>query len=167
AGSLSKECPQWNVVSVDLQSQDELPAREVFCLPKSQRSHLWVYRNERWYQHQLMTTSAGGAGPPVWRRGGVYVLIGGAGHIGEVLSEHLIREYQAQVVWIGRRTQDAAIREKVRRLSALGPAPLYVSADASDRNAMECVRAQIRAQHKQINGVVHAAMVFNTRPLEH
>ncbi|MBL8298631.1 MAG: KR domain-containing protein [Rhodanobacteraceae bacterium] len=53
----------------------------------------------------------------VYRNGGVYVSVGGAGGLGEVLSEHLVRGHAAQVVWIGRRDSDAGIRSKQDRAS--------------------------------------------------
>ena len=93
------------------------------------------------------------------RRGGVYVVIGGAGGIGEVWSEHMIRAYQAQIVWIGRRPLDAAIRSKLDRLAKLGPAPLYIEVDATDRWALERAYARIKQAHAQVHGVIHSAAV--------
>ncbi|MDK2598870.1 KR domain-containing protein [Bacillus stercoris] len=55
-----------------------------------------------------------------YKHGGVYVVIGGAGGIGEAWSEYMIRTYQAQIVWIGRRKKDAAIQSKLDRLALLG-----------------------------------------------
>jgi polyketide synthase PksN len=98
------------------------------------------------------------AAEPAYRRGGVYVVIGGAGGIGEALSEYLIANYQAQLVWIGRRECDAAIGQKLERLSRLGPKPLYVRADAADRADLQRAYELIRRHHPAIHGVVHSAL---------
>ena len=88
------------------------------------------------------------------------MLIGGAGGIGQVFSEYLIRRHRAQVVWIGRRAVDEAIEQSVQRLSALGPAPLYLQADAGDRDDLARAHREIRARHARIDGIVHSAIVL-------
>jgi len=80
---------------------------------------------------------------PVYRQNGVYVVIGGAGGIGEVWSRFMIEHYQANLVWIGRRPYNAAIEEKINSFSRLGHAPLYISADAANRGALEQARSTI------------------------
>ena len=52
--------------------------------------------------------------PSALRRGGVYVIVGGAGGIGRSLSEHLIRKYEARIAWIGRRPLDREIEENLQ-----------------------------------------------------
>src|SRR5260370_35719933 len=99
------------------------------------------------------------------REGGVYVVIGGAGGIGEAFSEHLIRIYRAQMIWIGRRELDVEIQAKLNRLSTLGPVPGYIRADATDRNALAHAYEKIRAQYGQIHGLVHAAIVLADKSL--
>ena len=78
-----------------------------------------------------------------YRRQGVYVVIGGAGGIGEVWSRFMIETYEARIVWIGRRPQDAAIHAKLEALATLGHEPLYISADATDRAALESAYREI------------------------
>ena len=100
-----------------------------------------------------------------YRQGGVYVVIGGAGGIGEVWSEYMMRTYGARLVWIGRRQKDQAIQAKLDRLAKLGPAPLYLSADATDREALQRAYQAIKREHDQIHGVVHAAIVLLDKSL--
>ena len=87
-------------------------------------------------------------------------MIGGAGGIGEAWSEYMIRTYQARIVWIGRRQKDAAIQAKVDRLSNLGPAPIYIAADAGDRKALQQAYDEIKRRYSPIHGVIHSAMVL-------
>jgi polyketide synthase PksM len=104
---------------------------------------------------------------PAFRSGGIYVVIGGAGGIGEVLSEYLIREYQSQVIWIGRRALDIPIQEKLDRLSVFGPAPLYMSADATDRTALAHAYREIKTRYARIHGVIHSTIVMSGNDLAH
>jgi NAD(P)-dependent dehydrogenase (short-subunit alcohol dehydrogenase family) len=100
----------------------------------------------------------------VYRDGGVYVLIGGAGGIGEVFTEHLVRR-RARVIWVGRRTEDEAIRRKLDRLAAIGPAPEYIQADATDRAALAGACERIKSRYGAIHGVVHTAIVLLDKSL--
>ncbi|MBV2240647.1 SDR family NAD(P)-dependent oxidoreductase [Bacillus inaquosorum] len=95
-----------------------------------------------------------------YKKGGVYVVIGGAGGLGEVWSDHVIRHYQAKVVWIGRREKDEVIRSKISRLAALGPAPDYIAADAANRQSLEEAYQQIKEKYGEIQGVIHSAIVL-------
>jgi NAD(P)-dependent dehydrogenase (short-subunit alcohol dehydrogenase family) len=95
---------------------------------------------------------------PAWRDGGVYVVLGGAGGLGVALSEYLIRRYQAQLVWLGRRPQDETIAQRCAQLGELGPTPLYLQADGTDREALELARATIHGRFGTIHGLVHSAV---------
>lgn len=72
------------------------------------------------------------------------MVIGGAGYIGEAWSEYMIRRYQAQIVWIGRSQLNAAIQSKIDRLSALGPEPFYIAADAADKHSLQQAYEQVK-----------------------
>ena len=69
------------------------------------------------------------------------------------------------MVWIGRRAPDADIARKIARLSAHGPAPVYMQADAADWEALEQAYRKIRSSLGPVNGVVHAAMDLLDRSL--
>src|SRR5579872_2331647 len=104
-------------------------------------------------------------GPTVYRRNGVYVVIGGAGGLGEVWSRFMIEHYQANVVWIGRRKSDTAIEEKIQSLARLGPAPLYISADATSFDSLEQASKTILKIYPAIHGVVHSAIVAHGKSI--
>ncbi|WP_414169804.1 SDR family NAD(P)-dependent oxidoreductase [Streptoverticillium reticulum] len=168
-GSVAKEYPGWNVRLVDLEGGDDLPLAEILSLPQAERGSIWAHRRNRWYRQALIPlqdTPEESPGRPVYRRGGTYVVIGGAGGIGEAWTEHLIRAHGAHVVWIGRREEDASIREKLRRLAKLGPAPRYVRADATDRRSLQRAYEEIRRSHAVVHGVVHSAIVLLDQSIE-
>lgn len=165
-GTLAKEYPQWRVRLADLQPGTRWPLRELLALPADSDGNAWAHRFGRWHRQRWMPCAIPEPEQTAFRRNGVYVLIGGAGGIGEAFSEYLIRRYAAQVVWIGLRKRDEVIEEKIGRLSKLGPAPHYVSADATDQPALERASDEIERRFGTIHGVVHAALLMAGDPLE-
>ncbi|MEU5718128.1 SDR family NAD(P)-dependent oxidoreductase [Streptomyces sp. NPDC020403] len=161
-GSLSKENPRWRVRTVDVEALRDDVLREALRLPAEPSHGSWAHRGGCWYRQVLAPVpfDALPAQTAPYRRGRVYVAIGGAGGLGAVWTEHVIRTYGAQVVWIGRRAEDDAIRARIEELSLLGPAPWYVQADATDRQALAAAVAHIRARFPEINGVVHSALAL-------
>ncbi|MEW9701804.1 SDR family NAD(P)-dependent oxidoreductase [Paenibacillus sp. SI8] len=159
-GSMAKEYPNWKTRLVDLEAGCEWPVQDMFALPSDPRGEAWIYRSKEWYRQKLVPVHDIPSGETMYRHGGVYVVIGGAGGIGEVWSEYVIRNWQAQVVWIGRREKDASIQAKLDRLAALGPAPVYIAADVSDRKAIQKAYEEIKEKHPKIHGVVHSAIVL-------
>lgn len=78
----------------------------------------------------------------------------------------MIRRYQAQIVWIGRSQINDAIKAKVDRLSALGPEPYYIAADAADMHSLQQAYDQVKKRYPHIHGIVHSAMVLSEQSLE-
>ncbi|MEJ2415809.1 MAG: SDR family NAD(P)-dependent oxidoreductase, partial [Exilibacterium sp.] len=162
AGSMAKEYPHWNVQVIDLASESEWPLPESFALPADGQGNARAYRGGRWHRQELAPCdfsardTAQKQGP--YKSGGVYVVIGGAGGIGEVWSESVIERFKAQIVWIGRRAQDDAIEAKINRLARLGPAPYYIAADAGDPGALHRARDEILQKFSRIDGVIHSAV---------
>jgi polyketide synthase PksN len=169
-GSVAKEQSHWSIRLLDLPlTIEEALLRESLCLPCDKAGNAWAYRQGQWYQQKLLPMNM----PPLsdhssalYRHGGVYVVIGGAGGLGEVWSEQLVQDYQAQLVWLGRRKLDATIQAKIDRLGSLGPEPVYLQVDAADREALEGARQQIRSQFENIHGLVHSAIVLNDKSVE-
>ncbi|QCT37392.1 SDR family NAD(P)-dependent oxidoreductase [Arachnia propionica] len=92
------------------------------------------------------------------RRGGTYLVVGGLGGIGMALAEHLLTDWSANVVLVGR----GAPRPEVKRvLSGLGcPDRILVCrADVSDSAAMDAVVADVLARFGDLHGIFHAGGV--------
>ncbi|QUX26970.1 SDR family NAD(P)-dependent oxidoreductase [Nocardiopsis akebiae] len=161
-GSLVKENPRWRMRLADVEELRDGVLEEAFGLPAERSGGTWAHRGGRWYRQTLRPVEAAAAHEDTapYRRGGVYVVIGGAGGIGGAWTEHVIRDYGAQVVWIGRRAEDEDIRARIDELARMGPAPWYLRADATDREALADAVARIRARFPEIHGVVHAALVL-------
>ncbi len=93
---------------------------------------------------------------PVVRPGGTYLVAGGTGGIGRFLTGWLLDRGAGLVVVTGRR----GIEE-----TELGAGPggnvRYVQADVTDREAMECLMADLRAERGPVRGVFHATGVLD------
>ncbi|MGZ5431726.1 MAG: SDR family NAD(P)-dependent oxidoreductase [Thermoanaerobaculia bacterium] len=164
-GSLAKEVPHWDLRLLDIDSLASVTARECLSLPWDKQGDALAHRHGEWFRQGLALVAAMPEAPPAYRRNGVYVVIGGAGGVGEVWSRFMIERYQANIVWIGRQEYNPKIEEKVHALSRLGPAPLYISADATDSTALERARRTILELHPAIHGVVHSAIVLRDQGL--
>jgi polyketide synthase PksN len=164
-GTMANEQPGWHIRIADLQAGADWPLADLFFLPKDTQGNALAYRDEEWHEQKLVPIRYGDAGPTQYRQGGVYVVIGGAGGIGAAWSDYMIRTYQAQIVWIGRRLQDAEISTKIASLARSGPAPLYVSADATDLDSLQTAYRRIKERYPQIHGVVHSAIVLADKTL--
>jgi polyketide synthase PksM len=157
-GSLAKEYSNWKIRVIDLEADRDWPMTDMFTLPADPGGNAWGYRGRQWYRQQLVPFDSPPPDQKMYRQGGVYVAIGGAGGIGAAWSEYMIRTYQAQIAWIGRRGKDAAIQAKIDSLAAHGPAPIYIAADAADQKDLEQAYRDIKRQYSQIHGVIHSAV---------
>jgi len=159
-GSLAKEQERWKIRLVDLSSEGQWPLDEFLRLPPDAGGNAYALRDGEWYRQNLMACSLTLGKNLPYRQAGIYVVVGGAGGIGEAFSESLVRRYKAQVIWIGRRALNDSIQSKIDKLSAYGPTPIYISADATDRYALEGAYRQIKETFSLIHGIVHSAITL-------
>ena len=89
----------------------DFPTEDIFSLPRDRTGKAWVRRHQEWHRPQLLPVQSGPSESVPYRYGGVYVIIGGAGGIGEVWTDYMVTTYKARVVWIGRRPLDSRIRQ--------------------------------------------------------
>ncbi|WP_169807633.1 type I polyketide synthase [Herbidospora mongoliensis] len=117
-----------------------------------------AYRGrKRWiwgYDQVDLDGSATGTG---LREGGVYVITGGLGGLGQVLARDLVSRVNAKVVLVGRHA---------REVPELGDNALVVAADVADVEAVREVRRQAEERFGPVNGVFHAAGVSGGGMLE-
>ena len=164
-GSLAKEQSRWKIRLVDTDESHRWPWSQILRLPTDAAGDAWALRRGEWYRQSLLPCDVPPAKEPAYRPGGVYVIIGGAGGIGRALSESLVTDHEAHVIWIGRREEDDEIRACRMRLGRLGPEPRYIQADATDRAQLERAREEVRRRYGRIHGVVHSAIVLLDRSL--
>ena len=164
-GSMAKEFPHWRVRLLDLDAVQTWPVSELFARPFDTDGEVQILREDKWYQRSLAPVALLQGAAPSYRQQGVYLVIGGAGGLGEVWSRYLIQNYSAQIIWIGRRALDQDIQSKIDALSAFGPAPLYLQADGAEPGALERVYEEITSRYHHLHGVVHSALVLRDKSL--
>jgi acyl transferase domain-containing protein/acyl carrier protein len=98
------------------------------------------------------------------RPGGLYLITGGLGNVGLVLSRYLLQEYGARLVLTGRKKIDLLDAEKSNRyneLKLISSEVHYVAADVSDAMLFEQTVEEIEQQLGRIDGVIHAAGIID------
>ncbi|MEY7974787.1 type I polyketide synthase [Streptomyces pilosus] len=127
----------------------------------------------RWLQHvRQHPLPAPDPARPLVRRGGGYLVCGGLGGVGLVLSEHMLRE--GGQVLLTRRTPfpprsrwaelpadspDGRIARRLLAAEGSGGRALVLHADLTDLTAMQHVVATAHREFGGLHGVVHAAGV--------
>ncbi|HKP96343.1 MAG TPA: SDR family NAD(P)-dependent oxidoreductase [Fibrobacteria bacterium] len=167
AGSLAKEYPRWQLGWLDVDSLESITARACLTAARNGGEGL-AWRGGEWHRQELAPrelTAAKAALAPAYKHRGVYVVIGGAGGLGEVWSRFMIERFQARLVWIGRRAADADIEGRIAALGRLGTAPLYVQADAADLASLQAAAEAIKLRYPAVHGVVHSALVLQDQSL--
>ncbi len=170
-GSLGREYPDWDIRLLDLDAIGTdaqvagVRADDCVNMVADPALACLAYRDGEWFRRALATLDATPTAQDGYRQGGTYVVVGGAGGIGEVWSRDMIERYDARLVWIGRRPLDAGIAAKIEALGRLGHAPEYVSADATDLASLQRAAERIRAAHPAIHGVVHSAIELRDQSL--
>lgn len=140
-----------------------------------------AYRQEKRLVQVYEATPLEKPEPSRLRQQGVYLITGGMGDIGLVLSTYLAQHYQARLVLVNRSslperevwdawlaTHDAfdpvSLRiQKIRELEALGAEVMAMAADVSDKAQMTHLIAQAEAQFGRLHGVIHAAGVSDEK----
>ncbi len=140
-------------------------------------SEPWVaHRRGRRWRPELTPwrlPAATGSGPGPFRLGGVYLLTGGLGHVGQALADHLARRCGARLALLSRTalpprerwsdlaaSGDGLAAERaggLLRLEELGAEVLPLVADVADPVALDRALAEIEDRFGRLDGVIHAA----------
>ncbi|MEY8355390.1 SDR family NAD(P)-dependent oxidoreductase [Lachnospiraceae bacterium 54-53] len=99
------------------------------------------------------------------RNGGVYFITGGLGSLGYIFAKYLTQKYDAKIVLSGRSVLDARRQKRLDELNQGAGEAVYMKADASDTEEMLQAFVQAKERFGEINGIIHAAGVFDNRIL--
>ncbi|MEE1281920.1 MAG: SDR family NAD(P)-dependent oxidoreductase [Acutalibacteraceae bacterium] len=155
-GVLAKEIPNWSILALDVENTNIIEDSKMMQLVYKTgtvvalRDGVWYHRVMVNKKSSIETYNYSG----VYRQNGVYVVLGGAGDVGSLWTEHIVRNYHAQVIWIGRRALNQEILEKINLIGEYGPKPEYYSSNILDLASLQSVRDSILKKYGQINGVV-------------
>ncbi|KZN49097.1 non-ribosomal peptide synthetase [Pseudoalteromonas luteoviolacea] len=160
--SVAQEYPSWTVRIIDAEQLDSIPS-EFTALPAG----LYAHRTGQYFcfelaQHTYLDAATNNAN---LQKQGTFLVLGGAGGLGQVWSEWMIKHHDAQIIWLGRRELNADIQSDIDRLAKLGKAPVYIQCDASDKDAMESASKSITSQFGDLNGVVHSILHLEDQTL--
>jgi acyl transferase domain-containing protein len=113
---------------------------------------------DRWVQEvarvHLPPVAAGAA----LRPGGVYLITGGLGGVGQAIATHLARTVGARLILVGRKT--AGSEAVIAALEGAGAAAVLVrAAEVSATAELEKVVIEAESRFGEIHGVIHAAGV--------
>ncbi|MFH6942771.1 SDR family NAD(P)-dependent oxidoreductase [Flavobacterium sp. FlaQc-50] len=160
--SLAKEQSNWNVRIIDVDTSDKITAQDIMRLlriPYDANGEIIAYRHQNTYtrnlyplETQTITTK--------FKKGGVYVILGGAGGIGKVTSAYLVKKYQAQIIWLGRSPENQTILKAQEEIAEWGPKPVYIQCNAILEKEVKAAYHKIKQTYQNINGVFHSALVL-------
>jgi acyl transferase domain-containing protein len=148
-----QEYPQFTVRNVDVEQYDSSLARRLTAEAAATGGSVIAYRGaHRWVQaFEPYPLPAGNA--PI-RAGGVYVITGGSGQIGQAIARWLARTAGVRLALISRSAPAAADFESPSTGSGRR---LTLAADVADAAQLQAALDTVRAQWGRIDGVFHAA----------
>ncbi|HSH64843.1 MAG TPA: type I polyketide synthase [Bacteroidia bacterium] len=161
-GSLAKEQPLWKISMIDLDQDADMDKHWSNLLQRSfsKNGNVIASRKQLLFQSELVPFTRAELQPSRLKMKGTYVLLGGAGGIGRVTSEYLVKKYKANIIWLGRREQDQTICAAQDAIAELGSRPLYISCDASNKEDVEYAYKKIKSMYAQVDGIFHTAIVL-------
>ncbi|HEY0790747.1 MAG TPA: SDR family NAD(P)-dependent oxidoreductase, partial [Chthoniobacterales bacterium] len=163
-GSIGQECIEIDASCLDLGDVTPETVDAAVTAVVNEPPHKEVgkvaWRAGRRYQLVLWPTEVPAAGKSAFQHGGVYVVAGGAGGIGQAFSEHLAEKYQARLAWIGRRAPDAELARQIAAVERKGGELIYLRADLTSPETIQEAFATVRRQWGRVDGVVHSALVL-------
>lgn len=88
---------------------------------------------------------------------GVYLITGGLGGVGYILSQFLAKEFTANLIITGRSALGAEQQHKILQLEKSANRVLYIQADISQWRDTQTVMVQLKEHFSTLNGVFHCA----------
>ncbi|MBQ1098895.1 amino acid adenylation domain-containing protein, partial [Streptomyces sp. b94] len=168
---VAKERPELRVAAIDFASTDlagedasAVLADAVLAAPTDATGRTVALRGGARYVRRLGRVTLPTPGP-VFRDGGVYLLIGGTGGIAQELSRHLAERHRARLVWFSRGDLGPEQRTAAEEIRALGGDVAHVRGDACATADLAAAVAEAHRRFGALHGVVHAAMVFDNHAL--
>jgi rhizoxin synthesis polyketide synthase RhiC len=142
--------------------EDQLPVSGILAEPPSHRGELIQLHSGARFRQRLFAFKWPTVNEEGFRRQGVYVILGGNGHVGGIITRELLLHYQAKVVWLGRTPEHAPeVRTRLQAFDGTTPKPLYVQADALDVNSLRQAIQRIKTEYGCIHGAIFAGSVFS------
>ncbi len=171
--SLAQGNPKFQVRNLDLSLEDMQSPQDrsdLFAMivnePSSNRGEAFKLHSGHRYRQTFFKLEWDKTAQPAIRDNGTYVVVGGRGTVGQIITRNLIKKYNAKIVWIGRSPETSEdVQLSLKSFGSLGSAPLYIQAEVTDLGSMQKAVSQIKEKGLQINGGIFSAMVFGNDSL--
>jgi hypothetical protein len=169
AYSIAQEDHRFLVRNLDLAWEDltdRQPAsllRSILNEPASNRGEVIKLKAKRRYKQRFLKLNWNNRHSQTGiRNEGVYVILGGSGNVGRIITRHLIKTYKANIIWIGRTSKDSdTIQAKIKSLQGFRSVPFYIQADVTNLKSMQQAVDKIKKQYGAIDGAFFSGLVFN------
>ncbi|MBJ6765278.1 type I polyketide synthase [Myxococcaceae bacterium JPH2] len=163
------EHPELGCRLVDLDASEEASARLVMLLGSAVEENLLALRGDQLLAARLMRADKAGAKsePPRIHADAAYLVTGGLGALGLETATWLADAGARHLVLLGRGEPSEHAKEQLAALTARGCAVVVARADASRREDLQRVVAEISARGFALRGVIHAAGVLDDGVLPH
>lgn len=92
-----------------------------------------------------------------FKENGIYLITGGSGKIANILSKYLVREYNANVILIGRSELSAERSGAISEMNAVSEKVTYIKIDVTKADEMEMLHNYIEKKYHKLDGVFHLA----------
>ncbi|NML68959.1 SDR family NAD(P)-dependent oxidoreductase [Chryseobacterium sp. RP-3-3] len=162
-GSLAKEQPGWVIRMIDLGTETTWNWDTLMSYSSNKDGAVVAYRNGFLFRSELRPLDQHAAVSSKLKQSGVYLLLGGAGGIGRVTSDYLMKQYNAKVIWLGRREMDSELEKAIHSVGTPSNRPEYFQCDATKKNEVGDIHKLFLERGLQINGIFHSAIVLNDR----
>ncbi len=150
--------------AADADRRESLPALldAILSEPPSHRGEVIKFFAGQRYRQTLIPLAWPGGSPKGFRPNEVYVILGGSGLVGDLVTRILIQRFQARIIWLGRSPEDhPGIRARLDSYQGLPGKPIYRQADALDLASLRGAVERIRGDYGEIHGALFAGNVFS------
>lgn len=118
------------------------------------------YDNSR-YENVLFEAIPEKSDKVCFKENGVYLITGGSGKIAGILTKYLVKEYNANVILIGRRIIHGGPTEVTGELNDKAEKVSYLAIDVTKADDMKKLHDELDRKYGKLNGVFHLAGKVN------
>ncbi|HEX2925509.1 MAG TPA: SDR family NAD(P)-dependent oxidoreductase, partial [Ruminiclostridium sp.] len=158
--SIAKEFLNWNISCIDISTGQPEEVLGIVREPAHKNGEDIALRNGHRYLRMIEPLKMEAPDCTNLRKGGVYMIVGGAGGIGLTFAGYLAEKYGARIALVGRSELSNIQRDKITSIKAKGSNVLYLKADVTDLVSMKEAIQSVKKELGAINGVFHSAIVL-------
>lgn len=158
--TLGKENPSIKLKTVRMDSFDwknvvyELSAKDL------SENEIWYHCDKRYIKKIKEVDIKKRNGKTVFRNNAVYLIIGGLGGLGKLVSKYLLENFCVTLILTGRRNANSDKLVELESYNKNGSSIRYFKSDITDKKQVADLISAIKKEYSYINGVIHSAGVY-------